>query len=812
MLRDDISSAVRALRAKPGFALLIVVCLAIGIGANIAMFSIANVLFLRPPTGVRNANALMYLYVVRRSGETQSPDGGEFSYPDFVDVQHARGAFAGLAASNYEFATVGHGADAEVVLGQSVSADYFRVLGARIARGRFFAADEDSVRGLRPPTAVLGYQYWQSRFHGHDVIGHTVTIDGRLFTIIGVAERGFQGAGYRRVDLWMPIVEIEAPMHMDPLRNRFMTSVTVIARRAPGVTATEATRAATAALTAGVATDPKYDQHPQVIGRSWSDGTGPMNSAPHGTLILWLFGAVGFVLAIACANVANLLLARSVQRRREIAVRLSLGIGRQRLARQALIESVILAVSGAAVGLLIAWWSTATWQVPELGRPVSPWDPSVLAFTLGLALVTAIAFGVAPALVATKTDLSLLLKDGAQSASQRRAPGRSALIALQAALALIVLSGSGLFIRSLQKMSAVDLGLDANHVVFINPKLPIGATDSAAQEAIRARVITRLAALPGVRAVSIEDIPHYRGIAVIGVTRPGPDSIPPEASGFKTPRVNFVGPSYAEALGTPVVSGRDITAADRAGTLPVAVVSQHMARVYWPGRSPIGQCLLLSTNGETPACAYVVGVVGDQMGFQEGPTMVYYVPRAQRSLAYQPTIVVRTTGPARAALQTLRDAVVQAAPEVLYAEASTVPMLLADQFAPLELGALLFTIFGLAALGLTAIGLYGVVAYLVAQRTREVGIRMALGSTALAAVALLARQGAKPVAIGLVVGLAGAVAVTRFLQHLLYNVSPTDGPSFAAAAALLGLVATAACVVPARKAAKVDPVVALRAE
>jgi putative ABC transport system permease protein len=363
-------------------------------------------------------------------------------------------------------------------------------------------------------------------------------------------------------------------------------------------------------------------------------------------------------------------------------------------------------------------------------------------------------------------------------------------------------------------MSAIDLGIDADHVVFVNPKLPLARNDSAGGEAIRARILARLATVPGVRAVSVEDIPRFRGIAVVGVKRPGPDSIPNEAKGLNTPRIDFVGPSFAEALGEPILSGRDITAADRAGSLPVTVVSGRMARAYWPGRDPIGQCLLISINGDpNPSCTYVVGVFRDAINnFGEGQMLSYYVPRAQRSLPFQPTIIVRTAGPARAALETIRAAVTQAAPEVLYVEAGTAPMLLADQFAPAKLGALLFTVFGIAALGLTAIGLYGVVAYLVAQRTREVGIRMALGSTALAAVALLARQGAKPVAVGLVAGLAGAVAVTRFLQHFLYNVSPTDGPSFAAAAAVLGFVAAVACVLPARKAARVDPVVALRAE
>jgi predicted permease len=812
MLRDDIEAAVRALRARPAFATLIVCCLAIGIGANIAMFSIANVLFLRPPTGVRNADALMRLYVVRRSGETRSPQGGAFSYPDFSDLRHAPDAFAGVAASHPASFTVGHGADAETVIGEFASADYFRVLGTRTARGRFFTADEDSVRGLHP-AVVLGYSYWQSRFQGRDVIGHTMTIDDRLFTIVGVAERGFQGAGYSHYDLWLPNVQIEPVLHMDPLQSRFMLSLSVIGRRAPGTSVARAMTVATAALTAGAAADPKADQHPQVISRAWSNGM-DRDGAPHGTLILWLLGAVGFVLAIACANVANLLLARAVQRRRELAVRLSLGIGRYRLARQMLIESVILALSGTAAGLLIAWLSTTTWSIPGLGPHPSPWDPTVLAFALGLALVTAIAFGVAPAIMATKTDLSLLLKDGAPSASQRRARGRSALIALQAALSLIVLAGSGLFIRSLEKMSAIDLGLDADHVMFVNPRLPLGQADSAGEEAIRARVIARLAALPGVRAVSIEDIPRFRGIAVVGVKRPGPDSIPNEAQGLNTPRIDFVGPSFALALGETIMSGRDITAADRAGTLPVAVVSQRMAHAYWPGRNSIGQCLLISINDEpNPSCTYVVGVFRDAVNnLGEGQMLSYYVPRAQRSLPYQPTIIVRTSGPSRAALATVRAAVTQAAPEVLYAEASTVPMLLADQFAPAQLAALLFTLFGIAALGLTAIGLYGVVAYLVAQRTREVGIRIALGSTTLRAVALMARQGAKPVAVGLLAGLAGAFLLTRFLQSLLYNVSPTDGPSFAAAAGLLGLVAAVACIVPARKAAQVDPVVALRAE
>ncbi|HXB24319.1 MAG TPA: ABC transporter permease [Gemmatimonadaceae bacterium] len=811
MLRDDIEAAVRALRARPAFATLIVCCLAIGIGANIAMFSIANVLFLRPPAGVRNAEALSRLEVVRRAGILQSPDGGALSYPDFVDVSAARGVFSSLAASRHSMLTIGRGIEAEQLEGEFVSRDYFRTLGARTARGRFFAADEDSVRGLRP-AVVLGYSYWQSHFQGRDVVGRTLTINDRLYTIVGVAERDFRGVGYRRVEMWVPVVEIEPYMGHDALTDRTLEMFTATARRAPGISVAQVEAAATAQMVATAPSDRRLDQHPKIIARASSFG-GSVDSPPQATLVLWLFGAVAFVLMIACANVANLLIARTVQRRHEIAVRLSLGVGRPRLARQMLIESVILALGGGVAGLLLAWLGTSAWRMPELAARPTPWDPAVLAFTGGLALLTAIAFGVAPALTAIKMDLSLLLKERAASASRTRVSARGALIALQAALSLVVLAGSGLFIRSLQKMSAIDLDMDADHVVFVDPKLNADQVDSARREAVLARVVERLGAVPGVRAVSVEDIPRFRGIAILDAKRPGPDSIPAEARAFQ-PRVDFVGPSYAEALGTPVVLGRDITAADRAGSQPVVVVSQRMAREYWPGQNAIGQCLLIAFQGDksTP-CWYVIGVVGDApMNIAEEHRTYYYIPRAQRSLPYQPTIIVRTAGPSHAALETIRDAVLEASPEILYAETNTVPMLLADQFAPARLAALLFTLFGIAALGLTAIGLYGVVAYLVAQRTREVGIRMALGSTTVGAVALMARQGAKPVAVGLLAGLVGAVLVTRFLQSLLYNVSPTDGPSFAAAAALLGLVAAVACIVPARKAAQVDPVVALRAE
>jgi putative ABC transport system permease protein len=819
---QDIEYAVRSLIATPGFTLVALLCLAIGISANTTMFGVADRLFLRPPPGIRDAGQVVRLYFDREGGSVRTPGGGPASFPDFQDLRGGNGgAFSGVAAFSPARYSYGTGSAARELFAENVSASYFDVLRTRPAIGRFFRSDEDSVAASHP-VVVVSYGFWEREFGGDpNVLGKVVTLDGRQFTIVGVTERGFSGFNLQPLDVWVPIHEMTLDLGPDMLTERHAIWVNLIARLAPGVSRSEAMSRASGAKQA---IDPiaarDLDPHVRVVTGPLLEADGPMRR-PQDTIALWLSAAVVLVLLIACANVANLLLARGARRRREIAIRLSLGAGRGQLVRQLFVESLVLALIGGALGLLLSLWSSRAVGLLDLPASASVLDARALMFTAAVSVVTAIVFGLAPALINTRLELASSLKESPLRSGGGRPRLQTSLLVVQAALSMVVLAGAGLFVRSLRNIRAVDLGMDADHIVVASVSVPNSGYDSLALASLYDRAVERLSTIPGVVGVSYEAMSPFRGILAIPVRLPGQDSTTGDR---RTPSVNFVGPDFLRANGTALRSGRDISIQDRAGTMPVAVVNETMAKRFWPGQNPLGQCMKIAL-GRRPVssvpCTYVVGVMADgkYVRISEDQLSFYVLPNSQQKLPVgphqmgpPPTLVIRGTGDPHRLVPQVRQAMQAVAPDLPAVDVHAIADVIDPEIQPYRIGAVLFTAFGLVALFLAAIGLYGVVSYVVAQRTREVGVRLALGARGSDVRALILRQGMAPALLGTALGLLGAAYVTRFFRSQLYGVSPIDPATLVTAALGLCAVAVLACYLPARRAAGVDPVIAMRAE
>jgi putative ABC transport system permease protein len=805
MAREDARAALRTVRANLGTSCLVVLCLAAGIGLHILMSALADVVFLRLPAGVRNAAGLVTI-------AGRSP--GRVWYDDFEALRHdARLArVAGLAQAEI---VVGRGSDAARVSSEFVSADYWSLLGVRSTVGRFFQTDEDRV-GAR--VMVLSDRFWRSRFHAdRSIVGQSIDVDGRPVTIVGVAEPGFHGIFEEPVALWLPLVDVPLPPH-ETLTDM---SVFVIARLVDGTPLP-----AVAAEASGLFQhDRRVRSRPEsaVVQRYVDERRAWLRQRD---LMLWLLGAADCVLLIAWANAATLMLLRGRARRHQVAIQLALGVTRQRLVRQLLIGSAVLAAAGGGLGILLAWAGLAP-AATILGLPAPPtiWQMRLAAYAVAVCAVTTLAFGFAPALAATRSTVAAVLSTGTPAAARRRSAASTMLVTAQFALSLVVLAGAGLFVRSLQKAATTDLGVDAKHVLYVTPDLVASQFDSARRDAVLSRVRDRLTRVPSVRAVAIEDMPRFMGIAfAAGLERPDVDTGGSDQTHHvprMTPGSNSVSSGYVQASGLRLVRGRDITDADRAGTLPVMVISARLAEEFWPGQDPLGRCLLVLYYQRAPVCTSVVGVVADAevLGLRDlgayGLRPTYYVPRAQHSdprFSSRADLVVRTWGDPRHVLDVVRRAATEAAPEVPHFQIETVPMRLGLDLDPMRNAESMLATFGIVAVVLTAVGLGAVIAYTVVERTREMGIRIAMGARASDVIALVVRQAMVPAVLGIALGMGGAWMATRILVNALYGVSPTDPLTFAVVIGILSLVAVLACVAPARRAVAIDPIEAIRVD
>jgi len=807
----DLRYGARMLMKNPGFTLIAALTLALGIGANTAIFTWLKAIYLEPLPGVAASHRLVML----RSTWIKSANSPMWvSYPNYKDYRDRNEVFSGLAAFNdISFNLVDGKGQPERIWGSLVSGNYFDVLGVRLALGRTFTPDEDRTPGTHP-VVVISHRLWQRRFASDPaLIGKTIRLNQLDFTVIGVAPKGFRGSYMGlEYDLWAPAImypQVSPSGHHLDLRgsHHFL----VIGRLRDGAPFEQA-QVNVQAIAAQLAKD--YPRENEGEGATLitliddPEGFGPI--APS---LMVLMAAAGLVLLIACVNVANLLLARVAGRSREMGIRLALGAGRGRLVRQMLTESLLLAVTGGAGGALLALWlsNAMSLMIPPMGYPVSlnlAWDYRVSGFAVALTFLTVLAVGLVPALRATKVDPVVSIKNEGRAigALRRRSRLRGALVVTQIAVSLVSLVCAGLFIRTLARQLKVNPGFDPERVLLVSMNLyPNGYDEKRGVEFYR-QLLERIAALPGVVSASLSDkVPNaWSGGATWDHEIEGYAPRPDEPMGMV---YEVVAPRYFQTMRIPLAEGREFSEADHAQSAPVAIVNETMARRYWPGQSPMGKRL----RGGGGKWSAIIGVARDvnHLGARAPARPFMYYPLAQ-DYSSQATLVARTAGDPWQALSGVRgavralDATLPVFDEKTLATHAGIPLFL-DRIVVTFLSA-----FGLLALTLAAIGLYGVMAYSVIARTHEIGIRMALGARGLDVLKQVLKEGMVLALIGMAIGLAASFASTRLMESLLFGVSATDAVTFVLASLLLAAIALLACYLPARRATKVDPMIALR--
>jgi predicted permease len=838
-LLHDVRYGARILWKSPGFTAIAVLSLALGIGANTAIFSFVNAVLLRS-LPVAAPEQLVYVF-----GGNRTTPYNVSSYPDYVDYRDRNEVFSALVAYSPITLSLNSNDQADMISGLIVTGNYFDTLGVRAHVGRTFLPEEDTTPGGHP-VAIIGYGLWQSRFGGDpQIAGRQLLLNGQPFTVVGVAPAEFNGAEAGRTnDIYVPMAMqalVRPPrggysgeMNPDLLSKRGPRWLDMIGRLKPGVTAEQA-QAAMSTLAGQLAQaypDTNREQIATVSPVSMGDPTRRSTLLSVAGLLL---AVVGLVLLIACANVANLLLARAASRRKEISVRLALGASRGRLIRQLLTESVLLALLGGAGGLLLAIWLVdvmRSYSPPANFFPVAfdfSLDKSVLGFTVLLSVLTGLVFGIAPALQASKPDLVAALKDetallaGPGSGIARRFSLRNLLVVAQVALSLVLLISAGLFLRSLQQAQRIEPGFNPEHVLTMPLNINLlRYTKTQGQEFYR-QVLERVAALPGVQSATLTRTPPLSGasrqssVMIAGQDAPdrarnsegtggGSEDVPRNVT-----LASSVGLNYFQTLGITLLRGRDFNAQDREGAPGVVIVNETFARRYFPKQDPLGQ--RVSLNGAQGPWLEVVGLArdGKYITLGETPAPFLYQPLAQRHESGM-VLLVRTNGDPTQITPSVRKEVQAIERNLPLTNARTMTELLNTTLFPARMGAILLGGFGLLALLLASVGLYGVMSYSVSRRTREIGIRMALGAQSGDVLRLVLRESMTLVAVGMLLGLIVARTATRLLTGFLYGVSPTDPAAFIGIAVLLALVALIASFLPARRAAKVDPMVAFRYE
>ena len=811
---NDLRYALRTLARRPGLVAAAIVCLALGIGANATIFGVVDTLLFRPPPHVKDAGQVVRLYF-----RTRSPGFGTFtssvsSYPLYTLIRDSAHAFSEVAAFAGTRATgVGRGPDAHEAQLDLVSGSFFSLLGVKPALGRFYGVDEDRLGG--PRVVVLSHAFWKRQFGGDPgVLGREFRLGQNVYTVIGVAPEGFTGVNLEGVDLWAPLAVATADvMGGTSWLNRQSFFVRILGRLRSGATAAQATHEATAAFRVDAA-QVRYrhlDPDDTALLGPVQQARGPEMSQDV-KVSTWLAAVSAIVLLIACANVANLLLARAMQRQREIAVRLALGAGRRRLARQLFTESALLGLAGGAGALLLTVWAgpvIRAFLLPKMPGLSPALDGRVLYFTAAVALLTGLVAGVAPAWQVGHADLTPALKAGAGEGPFRRSRVRTGLLVGQVALTVVLIVGAGLFARSLRNVRGLNLGFDPEHVILATVDLASAGYRPAEMNALYLQMLERVQALPGVEYAAATAGSPFGWSMGMSVSVPGRDSIPTLKTGG--PYYQAVTPGYFAAMGTPV-RGRAFTAADRRAL--VTVVNQTLARLVWPGESPLGKCIRL---GGDKRCWEVVGVVPDARRFQvvEDASMLVYIPFVgdeKNASNVVPALMVRTRGRPEDMVASVRNAMQGTAADLPVARVTPLADLVAPSIRPWRLGTTMFGLFAGLALVLAAVGLYGVLSYTVAQRTQEIGIRVAMGAQRGAVLGLTVGQGVRIAALGAAIGALAALAGGRVLSSLLYGVSPQDPLVLLGAATTMLAVAAIASYLPARRATKVDPMVALRYE
>ncbi len=803
-LLQDLRFALRTLAKSPGFTLVAVLTLALGIGANAAIFSVVNAVLLRP-LPYADPDALVRLLTVE--GGSRGPN---MTPPDFLDLAERSRAFSDVAAYGQGSAALsGEGEPLRLNVART-SASFFRTLGVAPLLGRDFRA-EDNQPGSEP-VAVLGHGLWRQRFGGDPaVVGGRVTLNGKPHTVVGVMPPGFDyPAGG---EAWVPLTYSEAFTGDD---SRFNYSIEVIARARPGVTDGRM-REDLDAVMAGI-----HDAHP--MKRSVTLEPVPLREHLLGdtrTPLLVLFGAVGLVLLVACANVANLYLARAASRQGEIAVRAALGAGRGRLVRQLLTESAVVALLGGGAGLLLASWATEVLVAMQpQGMPRLDevrLDGAVVAFAAGAAVLAVLLVGLVPALRATRSDLARTIRESGGARGGRGGNRlRAGMVVAELALSVVLLAGAGLLVRSFVRLLAVDPGFRTEGALAFEVALPGAAYGSDGEvDAFYSRLVERIGELPGVGPVGAAASLPMTGYGM-GSSFSVEGGPPPSPGDGRELQVRAATPDYFRAMGVRLLRGRGFEAQDRKGTPPVVLLNDAAVRRFFPDEDPVGRRLALTwwRDGETdPVGGTVVGVVGDvrERGLDREAVPTLYVAHSQVPLRSM-HVVARTAADPLALAAAVRREVTALDAAIPVANVRTLDALVAESVSARRFYMLLLGVFAAAALVLAAIGVFGVMSYSVARRTREIGVRMALGAHAGRMLRLVLREALGLAALGVALGVAGALALTRLLSGLLYGVTATDPLTFVAVAATLSAVALLASYLPARRATRVDPMVALRSE
>ncbi len=807
---QDVRYSLRLIRRNPGFTAVAVLTLALGIGANTAIFSIVNATLLRP-LPFSGANRI---FVVRRANNELG--GASLSIPIYLAWKQTQAPFEALGLLVYSGdVTLSGESEPERIHAWGLSPEMFEVVGVYPALGRSFQKG-DSVPGA-PRVVILSDSLWRRKFSADPgIIGRAVTINGTSRTVVGVMPRNFQMPlmGANAAEIWLSVqlpVSSQSPSYGGLLG---------VGRLRPGATPAQAEAALTPPLQS------LRPQFPMMIGTqetAWLQPAREFLTRGAGIMPLLLLGAVGFVLLIACANVANLLLARSTVRKREIAVRTAVGASRGRLIRQLLTESVLLGLAGGLVGLLVCYacFRFILSLVPaDLARVGDiRMDAAVLGFTILLSLLTGLIFGLIPAFQLSAVDLHATLKEGSAGAGIGRGRGwlRSALVTCEVGLSLVLVAGAALLCQSFISLLRVQPGFNTQNVLTFDISLPRAPFDTSAKcIAFFDSTTAKLASVAGVKQVAY---------ASLSPLQPGsPDSLftiegdPSKENEKYDADFRFVNPDYFRVLGVPLMRGRGISAADTANSEQVVLINQTLAQKLWPGRDPIGQRIWFGKGmgaGAEPGPRMIVGIVGDirDVSLAEPAEETMYIPFAQNhDEESDATFILRSGQYPRALIPTVRNSIHESAPNLPLSAVQTMDDAISASLTGQRFATTLLVLFGAMALLIATVGVYGVISYSVAQRTHEIGIRVALGASRSRVLAMILGQGVRLAVVGIAAGLIASFWLTRLLSDLLYGVKPTDPATFAGVALILMAVALAACWIPARRATRADPMVALRYE
>ena len=814
---QDVRYSLRMIAKAPGYAAIVILTLALGIGANTTIFSWINSALLNPVPGLSSPREVVALSL-SKPGDNPFP----FTYPDVEAMRDGQRSFSAIAACNIAAMSLTGNGKPERVWGMVASANYFDVLGVRPILGRGFLPAEDEKPG-GAPVAVISYRLWQTHFGANPkVVGQTVEINQHPYTIVGVTPAVFQGSQTGvRSEIWVPLMMMDQlAARTDLIHDHHYFWLFAFGRLKPGVKMAEAQEEMTVLLSREVKNYPEEHRGHDAV------TVYPLWKNPFGLnfflkiLLPMLMIIAGLVLLLACANVANLMLVRSVGRRREIAIRMSLGASRWRLVRLLLVESLLLALAGGGIALLITTWTAGTFMkfIPATDFPISlavSVDRAVLFAALGISVLTGVIFGILPALRASSDAPAAVLKEdtGSASGSLRKARLASGLVVAQISLSLLLLVCAGLFIRSFMSAQQINPGFNAHNVLTVSYDLfTAGYSDASGAEFDR-QLTARLEALPGVESVALS---NRTPLGFGGSTSVKPEGYVPQANESMEIQAAMITPNYFHTVQIPIVNGRDFSPQDTRSSQRVTIVSETFANRYWPHQEALGKQL---SSDLTHEWFTVVGIARDSKvnSLNEKPTPFVYLPHYQISFLDQPAgstmiVIARTTRDPLAFGQTVEKMIHEMNAGLIVFDMTTLES--SDQIAsfPQRIAGTFVGAFGLLALILAAVGIYGVTAYTTRQRTHEIGIRMALGANKTDILHLVIGQGLRLTFTGVVLGLVAAFALTRYLGSMLLGVTSTDALTFSSVAILLSAVALFACFIPALRALRVDPMVALHCE